>query len=48
VLAIVLILAYVIGYTPRLSSPDILDKKSTPIVLREMEKQKKGSVKEDC
>lgn len=47
VLAIILILAYVIGYTLRLSSPDILDKKSTPIVLGEMEKQKKGSVRDD-
>lgn len=47
VLAVVLIFAYIIGYILRLSSPDILDKESTPIVLGEMEKEKERSVEED-
>lgn len=37
VIAIVLILAYVVGYVFRLSTPDDLDEKSTKIVLAKME-----------
>jgi hypothetical protein len=47
VIAIVLILAYVIGYILRLSTPDELDKRSTEIVLKDMERAGQGSVMKD-